>query len=177
MAKLPVAKMGNPVLRRVSKHLFEKEITSEKFQDFIDDLIETMRAADGAGIAAPQVSALKRVFIMESVDNPRYPDKEAFPLCVAINPTVTPVGEEMTESWEGCLSIPGLRGKLQRHAKITLKALDRAGKPFEKELSGFAAVVAQHESDHLDGQLYIDKMEDLSQLTFDAEFEEYHRPK
>lgn len=177
MAVLTVTKMGNPILRKVSKHIFQKEIETEKFQTFVDDLIETMRDEDGAGIAAPQVGELKRVFIMEVSDNPRYPDKEGFPLFVAVNPEIKPVGEKKVAGWEGCLSIPGIRGKTERCEKVMLKALDRLGKPYEVELSGFAAVVAQHELDHLNGVLFIDTMEDLSLLSFEEEFEKYHYVK
>lgn len=173
MAKLPVVKMGNPLLRKRSEEVTLEEIQSEEFQKFIDDLIETMRDEHGAGIAAPQVGVLKRLFAIEMEKNPRYPDKESFPLGVAINPTIIAVDSDMQDSWEGCLSIPDIRGKLKRHSKIILNALDRTGKPFAKELSGFASVVTQHELDHLDGVLFIDRMKTMETLSFVEEFEEF----
>jgi len=173
MSVLEVTKMGNPVLRKVCKSVKSSKIGTKKFQKFIDSMVETMRNEDGAGIAAPQVDVKKRIFVMEVQENPRYPNKNSFPLVVAINPELKPIGKKMVDSWEGCLSIPNIRGRLKRHAKVELKALDRHGKPYTKKLKGFAAVVAQHELDHLNGTLYIDRMESMESLTFQAEYEEY----
>ena len=173
MAVLKVIKAGHPTLRKVSKYIFKKEYKSLQFQEFIDDLVETMRAENGAGIAAPQVNIKRRVFVMEVKDNPRYPNKESFPLLIAINPEIEPIGTKKVKSWEGCLSIPGLRGRLKRYKKIKLKALDRHGKPYEKVLKGFAAVVAQHELDHLNGTLFIDRMKSMKTFSFREEYEEY----
>lgn len=173
MAVLKVIKSGHPTLRRVSKHVFKKEYKSEKFQKFIDDLVDTMHAENGAGIAAAQVNVKRRLFVMEVSNNQRYPDKESFPLLVAINPEIEPIGNKKVKSWEGCLSIPGIRGRLKRHAKVNLKALDRNGKPYEKVLTGFAAVVAQHELDHLNGILFLDKMKSMKTFSFQKEYEKY----
>ncbi|MFY0598174.1 MAG: peptide deformylase [Cyclobacteriaceae bacterium] len=173
MALLEIIKMGNPMLREISKEVSQEEISSANFQTFIDDLVETMRFHSGAGIAAPQVGTLKRIFTMEMRENTRYPDKESFPLHIIINPNITFLNDHKTDSWEGCLSIPGIRGKLSRYERISLTGIDRAGNPIEKELEGFASIVAQHELDHLDGVLLIDRMESMHTLTFQDEYETY----
>lgn len=173
MSVLEVIKMGNPRLRKVCTPIKISEINTSKFQKFVDDLIETQRAKDGAGIAAPQVDVLKRVFTMELKENPRYPNKATFPLYVAINPEIETISDTLIESWEGCLSIPGIRGQLPRYKQIRLKALDRFGTPYDVVLDGFSAVVAQHELDHLNGILLIDRMESMKTLSFQKEFEKY----
>lgn len=173
MAVLPVIKMGNPRLREICEAIPESEINTSEFQAFLDSLLATQREKDGAGIAAPQVAVLKRVFTMEMKNNPRYPDKGSFPLYFAINPEIEPISDERIDSWEGCLSIPGIRGRLKRFKKVTLKALDRNGKAYEVALDGFAAVVAQHELDHLNGKLLIDRMDSMETLSFQNEFEKY----
>jgi len=172
MAIKEVIKMGNPLLRSRSEAV-DIEILSREFQEFIDDLIDTMRSENGAGIAAPQIGILKRAFTMEVDSNPRYPEKESFPLVVAINPEIEFLSNEMVDSWEGCLSIPNIRGRLKRHQHIRLKATNRTGDLFETELTGFAAIVAQHELDHLNGTLLIDRMENMETLTFQEEYEKY----
>lgn len=173
MALLEVLKMGNPKLREICEEIPLKEINTETFQEFIDSLIETQRAANGAGIAAPQVGRLQRVFTMEMTKNPRYPNKETFPLIIAINPEIEIISSELIDSWEGCLSIPGIRGQLPRYPKIKLRAFDRSAIAFEIQLEGFAAIVAQHELDHLNGVLLIDRMADMKTLTFQKEYETY----
>ncbi len=173
MATLKVIKMGNPRLRMSSQVVERSEIVNSDFQQFVNDLIETMRVNNGAGIAAPQVDVLQRIFTMEMTDNPRYPDKEAFPLHVAINPEIAYLSQETVDSWEGCLSIPNIRGRLKRHKHIRLTALDRNGNEYVTELEGFAAVVAQHELDHLNGVLLIDRMDSMETLTFQEEYEKY----
>ncbi len=173
MNSLEVILMGNPLLRERSVDVDVDTITSSDFQHKLDRLIETMRQENGAGIAAPQVGVLERYFTIEINNNPRYPDKTAFPLLVAINPAIEPIGEEMVDSWEGCLSIPKIRGKLRRHASIIITALDRAGERYTKILEGFPAIVAQHELDHLNGMLFIDRMTDMTSLTFYSEYLKY----
>ena len=172
MAVLHVVKMGNPLLKKVSTPVKE-EIKTPKFQQQIDDMIETMRFQNGAGIAAPQVGILNRVFTMEVVQNSRYPDKTPFPLYVAINPEIKIIDDTLVDSWEGCLSIPNIRGKLKRYKRILLTAIDRDGNDFQIELDNFAAIVAQHELDHLNGTLLIDRMDSMETLTFQEEYEKY----
>ena len=174
MAILKVARMGHPVLRERSTEIPAGEIGTPAFQDLVTSLIETMREYDGAGLAAPQVHESKRVVVMELKDNPRYPDAPDLPLTVVVNPRITPLTDDRIEGWEGCLSIPGLRGRVPRIAAIRLEAQDRHGAPFSMELEGFPAAVVQHECDHLDGVLYVDRVEDPTSLTFLEEFQRYH---
>ena len=173
MAVLEVIKMGNPLLRKVSQAVEPKEITSPDFQKFLADLVETMRAESGAGIAAIQVGALKRVFAMEMKKNDRYPDKGSFSLTTVINPEIEPLSSEEVEGWEGCLSIPGIRGRLKRYKKVKLSGYDSNGEKFERVLDDFSAIVAQHELDHLNGILLIDRMPNMKTLTFQEEYDKY----
>lgn len=172
MAVLDVVKMGNPLLRKTSNPIGEELITST-FQQILDDMVDTMRFQNGAGIAAPQVGVLKRVFTMEMVENPRYPNKKPFPLYIAINPEIEILDDTLIDSWEGCLSIPNIRGRLKRYKRILLRATDRYGEPFQEELDDFAAIVAQHELDHLNGTLLIDRMDSMETLSFQEEYEKY----
>lgn len=171
---LPVIKMGHPNLRKSALLISPDVIKQSDIQQLIDNLITTMRTEDGAGIAAPQVDVLQRIFVMEVDNNPRYPDKPSFPLLIAINPEIELLGENQVESWEGCLSIPNIRGRLLRWEKVKISAYDRDGQFYQKELSGFAAVVAQHELDHLNGILFIDRMEDMKTLCFREEFQRFY---
>jgi peptide deformylase len=174
MAILKVARMGHPVLREVAREIDPDEIPTREFQDFIDSMIDTMREYDGAGLAAPQVHVSKRVLVMELQDNSRYPDAEEIPLSVVINPRVTPVTEDRIEVVEGCLSLPDLRGLVSRVAAVELEAVDRHGQTLRRRFEGFPAAVVQHECDHLDGVLYVDRVADMRTLTFVREFERYH---
>jgi peptide deformylase len=133
-------------------------------------MIETMYDYDGAGLAAPQVHVSKQIVVMEVSQNPRYPNAPAIPLTVYINPEITPLTEEMDEDWEGCLSVPGLRGRVPRYTKIRLRAYDRDGQRVDFVAEGFHARVIQHECDHLWGKLYIDRVRDTTSLTFMEEF-------
>jgi peptide deformylase len=133
-------------------------------------MIETMYDYDGAGLAAPQVHVSKQIVVMEVSKNPRYPNAPAIPLTVYINPEITPLTEEMDEDWEGCLSVPGLRGRVPRYTKIRLRAYDRDGQRVDFVAEGFHARVIQHECDHLWGKLYIDRVRDTTSLTFMEEF-------
>jgi peptide deformylase len=170
---LKVARMGHPVLRQEAEPIPPEQITSPEVQDFIDDMIETMYDYDGAGLAAPQVHVSKQIVVMEVSQNPRYPNAPAIPLTVYINPEITPLTEEMDEDWEGCLSVPGLRGRVPRYMKIRLRAYDRNGQRVDFVAEGFHARVIQHECDHLWGKLYIDRVRDTTSLTFMEEFMKY----
>jgi peptide deformylase len=167
---LKVARMGHPVLRQEAEPIPPEQITAPEVQDFIDDMIETMYDYDGAGLAAPQVHVSKQIVVMEVSQNPRYPNAPAIPLTVYINPEITPLTEEMDEDWEGCLSVPGLRGRVPRYTKIRLRAYDRDGQRVDFVAEGFHARVIQHECDHLWGKLYIDRVRDTTSLTFMEEF-------
>ena len=174
MAVAEVIKMGNPILRKVSEEVGLEKILSIEIRSLIDDLIDTMHHYEGAGIAAPQIGILKRVFVMElRSGNSRYPNHEPFELLAVVDPEIEPIDNEEVDSWEGCLSIPDIRGKLKRKKQVLLKGYDRDGKPLSKKLEGFAAVVAQHELDHLNGKLFIDQMESMESLTFWEEYQKY----
>lgn len=170
---LKVARMGHPVLRQVAEPVPPDQITSPEIQQFIEDLIETMYDYDGAGLAAPQVHVSKQIVVMEVQRNPRYPNAPSIPLTVYVNPEITPLTDEMDEDWEGCLSVPGLRGRVPRYTKIRLRAYDRDGQRVDFVAEGFHARVIQHECDHLWGKLYIDRVRDTTSLTFMEEFMKY----
>lgn len=170
---LKVARLGHPVLRYVAEPIPPDQIMTPAVQEFIDDLIETMYEYDGAGLAAPQVHVSQQIVAMEVSENPRYPEAPSIPLAVYINPEITPLSETMDEDWEGCLSVPGLRGRVPRHTMIRLRAYDRQGKRVDFVAEGFHARVIQHECDHLQGKVYLDRMRDMSSFTFTEEFMKY----
>ncbi|MEL7003574.1 MAG: peptide deformylase [Bacteroidota bacterium] len=174
MAVVEVIKMGNPILRKVSEEVGLDKISSIEIQTLIDDLIDTMHHFEGAGIAAPQIGILKRVFVIGlQSGNSRYPNKDPFDLLTVVNPEIETINDEEIDSWEGCLSIPDIRGKLKRKKQVLLKGYDRDGQPFDRRLEGFAAIVAQHELDHLDGKLFIDQMKSMESLSFWEEYQKY----
>lgn len=163
--------MGHPVLRRPAGPVADP--TDAAVHRLIQDMYETMVDANGAGIAAPQVHVPLRV-VMFQITPARAEqageDDEALPLTILVNPEVTPLGETVAEDWEGCLSVPGLRGLVPRFDRIRYRGLTPAGERLEREVSGFHARVVQHECDHLDGILYPRRMTDLSKLVFESEF-------
>jgi peptide deformylase len=173
MAILKVARLGHPVLRKVAAPVSLRKVQAPGFQKFIDDMIETMREYDGVGLAADQVHESKQIAVLEVAANPRYPDKPKVPLTVLINPKISPLTDEMEEDWEGCLSIPELRGRVPRYKTIRVQAWDRNGKNLEFSADDFYARVIQHEWDHLNGKVYLDRMTDLSTLTFLTELARY----
>lgn len=170
---LKVARLGHPVLRQTAEPVPPEQITTPAVQQFIDDMIETMHEYDGAGLAAPQVHVSKQIVVMEVAQNPRYPNAPAIPLTVYINPEITPLTDDMVEDWEGCLSVPGLRGRVPRYTKIRLRAYDRRGKRLDMVVEGFHARVIQHECDHVQGKVYLDRMRSMASLTFMEEFMKY----
>ena len=176
MAILKVARLGHPVLRKIASPLSVTEIQSAPIQRFIDDMIETMKEYNGVGLAADQVHESKQIAVLEVADNPRYPEKPSVPLTVLINPQVTPLSEETEEDWEGCLSIPDLRGRVPRFKSIRVQALDRNGREVNFTANDFHARVIQHEWDHLNGKVYLDRMRDLTSLAFLAEFARFCSP-
>ena len=162
--------MGHPVLRERAKPLDKSTLRQPLVQKLIDDMIETMFEYHGVGLAAPQVHEGVRIFVGLLEEEPG-PESDAVAL---INPEITPQGTAMVDGWEGCLSIPDIRGTVPRHPEILVKALDREGKPIELSLKNFAARVAQHETDHLDGVLFFDRMKSMESLTFLEEYSRYH---
>ncbi len=174
MALLKIAQVGHPVLRTPTREVTPEELASVEVQTFIDDMIETMRDANGAGLAANQVYVSKKICIMEVGDNPRYPYKPKIPLTVLVNPVITPLGSETFSNFEGCLSVPNLRGRVERSAHIRVDALDREGQPIQIETKGITAGTYQHEVDHLDMKLFLDRVSDPSSFCTWAEFQRYH---
>ena len=199
MSILKVARMGHPVLRAKARPLEAADIRSARIQQLIDDMFETMREYQGVGLAAPQVHASVRLFVAgfppktdkddngargsglgardshEDDDEEEHDqdEREDIPLMVLINPEITLVGRESIEDWEGCLSIPDIRGRVPRAREIVVRAYDRTGKRIEERVSGFTARVIQHETDHLDGVLFFDRMKSFESLTFLDEFGRY----
>ncbi len=173
MAILKVARLGHPVLRRVADPVPVAAITRPETQRLIDDMVETMHEYDGVGLAAPQVHVSLRLAVLEVESHPRYPDMPRIPLMVIVNPVLTPVGEETVPDWEGCLSIPDFRGVTPRFAAVRLEALDRKGERIELLAKDFFARVLQHETDHLEGTVYLDRMRDLATLSHLHEWTRY----
>ena len=156
--------MGDPRLLEVSKVV--PDPTAADIRALVADMFDTMHAADGAGLAAPQIGVGLRVVIFGYRDaalrNPRYPDADPVPETILINPELTPIGDEFEDGWEGCLSVPGLRGVVPRHARLRYRGFNLDGEIIEREVSGFHARVVQHECDHLDGILYPMRVTDFS---------------
>ena len=179
MSILKVARMGHPVLRACARPLERQEIKSARVQTLIDDMIETMLEYRGVGLAAPQVHESLRLFVALLEEADRASDRadedtEQDPI-VVINPQLTVVDDEIVEDWEGCLSIPDIRGRVPRARAVSVRALDRRGNPFELRESNFSARVVQHETDHLDGVLFFDRMRRFESLTFLEEYARYWR--
>lgn len=169
MAVLPIAKLGNPVLRKIASAIDPRDIRTREFQRFIDDMFETMLDEPGIGLAAPQVSRPIQLVVMGCEG------EGGFPATVLINPKIVYYGPQQVDNWEGCLSVDGLRGKVTRPSVVRVQALDRDGKPVDVEADGLYAVCIQHEMDHLIGKLFLDRMADLSTLTQLTEFDKYWR--
>ncbi|MDO9094671.1 MAG: peptide deformylase [Rubrivivax sp.] len=159
-----ILKMGDPRLLRVAQPV--QHFDTPELHALIADMFDTMEAARGAGLAAPQIGVDLQLVIFGFTQNARYPDRPPVPSTVLLNPVLTPLSDKMVEGWEGCLSVPGLRGKVPRHAHIRYSGVDPLGQPIEREVDGFHAVVVQHECDHLIGRLYPTRMSDLTQLGY-----------
>ncbi len=164
MAVRPVLKMGEPLLRQVAAPVrhFDADLTA-----LIADMNDTMRSLNGAGLAAPQIGVSLRVVIFEVTVNPRYPDVPPIPYTVLVNPELTPLDDLQEEGWEGCLSVPGLRGLVPRYRNLRYRGFDLEGAPIDRTVAGFHARVVQHEVDHLDGILYPERMRDLRNFGFE----------
>lgn len=175
MSILKVARMGHPVLRTKAKPIDPGAIKSDEIQQLIDDMFETMREYQGVGLAAPQIHVGLRVFVagFPPSRQDEEDEEERVPLMALINPEITPIGTAVEEDWEGCLSIPDIRGKVPRVREIQVRAYDRRGRRLEVNAKGFTARVIQHETDHLDGVLFFDRMKSFETLTFLDEFGRY----
>ncbi len=177
MAILKVAQIGHPVLRQKARAVTREELLTPAFQGLIDSMIETMRDAAGAGLAANQVHEPVRVCVIEVKDNPRYPYKPNIPLTVLVNPVLTPLGTTRFENYEGCLSVPDLRGIVYRYVELRVEAWDRHGGPIDRVVCGVTAGTFQHECDHLDGILFLDRVEDPRTLCTWKEFARQHEAR
>lgn len=176
MSVLAIRELGDPVLRLPADEMSAEELADPATQELIDSMIETMRDANGAGLAAPQVGVSKRLAVIEvRPGNPRYPYKPAVPLTVIVNPVLEVIGEETYLNNEGCLSMPNLRGDLERWVNVSVRHLDREGRELEGTYRGLTAGTFQHEIDHLDGRLFVDRMTDLSTLSTWEQFDRFRR--
>lgn len=167
MAVRSVLRMGDPRLLEKSRPV--ERFDTPELHALLQDMEDTMRAKNGAGIAAPQIGVGLQVTIFGVGHNPRYPDAEQVPYTVLINPVLEPVGDETEDGWEGCLSVPGMRGVVRRHSKLRYRGFDQYGKEIDRTVSGFHARVVQHECDHLEGILYPMRIHDLRLFGFNEE--------
>jgi peptide deformylase len=175
MAIRKIARLGHPVLRQKARDVTREEISSPEMRRLLRDMVETMHEYGGVGLAAPQVHEPLRLAIIEyDGDNGRYETGEAQPLLVIFNARIKVLDETPSGFWEGCLSVPGLRGYVERPSKVEVNYLDEKGKNRNITAEGFLATVFQHELDHLDGTLYVDKVTDKSKLAFIEEYQRYH---
>jgi peptide deformylase len=174
MAIRKIATIGHPVLREKARAVTREELAAPEMQRFIDDLIETMVDANGAGIAANQVYEPVQVCAIWVKDNPRYPYKPNVPLSVLVNPRIDRLTEDSFANYEGCLSVPNLRGEVMRVTHVRVRAWDREGNAIDREVKGLTAGTFQHELDHLDGTLFVDRVFDTKSLCTWQEFERYH---
>ena len=167
MAIRLVLKMGNPQLLEVSQPVEQHEI--KQLDSLITDMIDTMKSLDGAGLAAPQIGVMKRVVIFGFEFNPRYPHACAIPFTVLVNPQIEVLDDSKEDGWEGCLSVPGMRGVVSRHMNVRYCGLDERGNTIDRTVGGFHARVVQHECDHLDGILYPMRIDDMRNFGFETE--------
>lgn len=167
MPARPIVRLGHPALRTPAQPLAPGRIADPEVQSLIDDMVETMHEANGVGLAAPQVGLELQLFVYQAAGPPE------IPLHVVINPMIRPQAGELVYDWEGCLSIPDLRGLVPRHPAVRVQGLDREGQPLDYLVSGFEARIVQHEFDHLNGVVFLDRMRDLHSLAFFAEWELY----
>jgi peptide deformylase len=175
MSVREIVTVGHPVLRKRAREVTRDELASPETQTFIDDLIATMRHANGAGLAANQVGVPIRIAAIEVGNNPRYPYKPRIPLTVVVNPIIEPIDDETVEINEGCLSVPNLRGTVARFVNVRVRYLDRDGNAHDEIKRGLTAGTFQHECDHLDGKLFLDRVTDPTTFTTWEQFERFHR--
>jgi peptide deformylase len=170
-----IVTVGHPVLRERAAEVDPADVAGDELQGLIADLIDTMRAASGAGLAANQIGVPRRVAVIEVNHNPRYPYKPPIPLTVVINPVIEAIDDELVEINEGCLSVPDLRGSVHRHVNIRVRWLDEHGTPHDEVRRGLTAGTFQHECDHLDGVLFLDRVDDPTTFTTWESFERFGR--
>jgi peptide deformylase len=170
---LKVARLGHPAVRAAASSVAVEKIKTAEFQTLIDDMVETMREYNGVGLAAPQVHLSIQLAVLQCEHNPRYPDAPPIALTVIINPIVTVLDRAPIEDWEGCLSIPDLRGLVPRFKQVRVQALGRNGEALDFVAADFHARVIQHETDHLKGEVYLDRMPNMHTLSHLAEFQRF----
>ena len=170
MTARTVLRMGDPLLRQVASPV--ESFATPELQQLVDDMADTMQNCDGAGLAASQIGVLQRVVVFGVEHNPRYPDAEPVPFTVLVNPRITPLSELREPGWEGCLSVPGMRGLVPRYTHIRYRGFDPSGRPIDRQVDGFHARVVQHECDHLDGILYPERIEDRRMFGFIEELQQ-----
>jgi peptide deformylase len=170
-----IVTVGHPVLRQRAADVDPADIATAEIQRLVADLVDTMRRANGAGLAANQIGVPLRVAVIEVNDNPRYPYKPPIPLTVVVNPVIEPLDDELVEINEGCLSVPTLRGSVHRHVNIRVRSLDEHGTPRDEVKRGLTAGTYQHECDHLNGTLFLDRVTDPTTFTTWEQFERFHR--
>ena len=175
MSVREIVTVGHPVLRERAREIDPADVSSPEVQALIDDLVDTMHAANGAGLAANQIGVPLRVAVVEVDHNPRYPYKPPIPLTVLVNPVVEPLDDELVVINEGCLSVPNLRGDVHRHVNVRVRWLDRDGTTHDEVRRGLTAGTFQHECDHLDGVLFLDRVVDPATFTTWESFERFHR--
>lgn len=163
----PILRIGHPLLLHPAEVV--DEFNTPALDALVQDMFDTMQAADGAGLAANQIGVLTRVVIFGFEDNPRYPGRPEVPFTVLVNPEIEALDDDMESDWEGCLSVPGMRGWVPRHQRIRYRGFDPQGQPIERVVDGFHARVVQHECDHLDGILYPRRIEDMTKFGFEEE--------
>jgi len=174
MAIREVTRMGNPVLRKEAEELTPEEIKSEETKELLQDMFDTMKEEQGIGIAAPQIGVSKKVaLIAVPNDSERYPEAEESPVLFIFNPKITVIDDQLQGFWEGCLSVPGLRGFVERPRKVQIDFLDINAEPQSIVVEDFLATVFQHELDHLFGKLYIDRITDMTKLSYNEEFSKF----
>lgn len=174
MSILKVAQMGHPLLRINAVHIKKGEIKDPSLQRLIDNMIDTMEEYGGVGLAAPQVHESKKIVVIKSNSSKRYPDAPEIPLIALLNPEITFYSEEIAEGFERCLSIKDITGVVQRSVSVKVEGMDRKGKNITLNAEGFQAVVLQHEIDHLNSTLFVDRMDSMGTLCFKEEFEQYN---
>ncbi len=174
MAILKIARLGHPVLRKRSENVPHRWWKEPKSKEFLRDLVDTLHEYQGVGLAAPQVHVPIRGAVIEIASNPRYPEAPSHPLTVLINPKILSLSTKVEEDWEGCLSIPDMRGQVTRADKIVIESADEKGEIRKITASGFLARAIQHEIDHLDGKVFLDRMTDFSSLSYLEEYNRYH---
>ena len=173
---LKVARLGHPAIRGVARPVDPAAIPTPEFQRLLEDMVETMREYSGVGLAAPQVHLPLQIAVLEVENHPRYPDMPKVPLSFLINPVVTVSDSSKADEWEGCLSIPDMRGKVPRYRQLKVSALGREGEALDFIANDFHARVIQHETDHLKGEVYLDRMPDMKSLSHLLERQRYMLP-